>query len=133
MSTDAFTDVENEVRVWARGLGITGVGTSVFFDIPDKEPPFPLITLARIGGGAQRGEAPLEDPRLSFQCWAHTKLEAANAALDLANALREARSVLLLEHTYAYGFEDINLLWAPDAETKLPRYVVDCTLTSGPR
>lgn len=133
MTAPTFTDCENEVRVWLRGLALTGVGTRVFFDVPDGTPTYPLITVARIGGGAQRGEAPLEDPRLSFQVWAKTKLEAANAALDLANALREAQSVLLLEHTYAYGFEDITILWLPDATSGLPRYVVDCVLTSGPR
>lgn len=133
MSVDAFPDVENEIRVWARQLSLPGVGTRVFFSMPEGSPAFPLITVARIGGGPQRGEAPLEDPRLSFDVWGKTKKEASDAARALANALREAQSVLLEEHVYSYGFEYITLLWSPDEKAKLARYIVDCTLTSGPR
>lgn len=128
-----FTDVENAHRLWLRGK-IETVAGRVLFAYPEQrpdepDPVLPLITVQRVGGGPLGGEAPLDDARLSYECWGRNKREADIAARALVGLLRDTAGVQLSDDVYLYGVHDITTLWAPDDEAKLARYIVTATST----
>ncbi len=96
MTLPAFVDAEAVIRAWINTRTATLVGAGL---------PLPLgchlnrlrspqagayCLLERIGGYDDRGDAPIDTARVSFQVYASTKQAAALAATALANELRTA-------------------------------------------
>lgn len=131
MTAPAFTDVEGALRTWEKThpLLVPVVAGRVFFGYPDGSPALPLLTLSRAGGAPQRGEAPLEDVRISHSVWGSNKKMAIDGVKALTSALHSLSNVVLDEFTYAYSAEVTNVLWLPDQEAKLARYVCDAIVT----
>jgi hypothetical protein len=130
---DQLPDAENAHRTWLRNK-VDLVGDRVFFTfpsdtalrLPDKRA---LITLQRTGGAPQRGEALLDDLRLDYDVWALNKKDASTATRSLVSLLRSTAGILLDDSTRLYGVEIEAVLWVPDNEAKLARYVVTGTST----
>lgn len=128
MAATVFTDAEAAVRTWLR-QELTDLDGRVFFAIPDGSPTFPLITVGRLGGGPQIGEAELEDVRLECQVWAKNKKTAVDVVRALTSLVFTAADVALDPEVWCYGFTVDSVTWAPDPSVKLSRYVVDLTAT----
>lgn len=131
MSGVVFADVEGGVRAWARAnSSITAaVSTRTFFGFPDGG-QLPLLTLARVGGAPEPGEAPLDTARISFHCWGRTKQEAAAVAAALKSAAQSLRAGIPMgADLIAYGASVVLDLWQPDPANDRPRYVVDVVFT----
>lgn len=133
MTAPPIPDAENAHRVWLRGK-IPTVAGRVVFAFPDGANPLAeerpaLITVRRIGGAPQRGQAPLDDVRLSYEVWALNKKDAADAMTALVALLRESAGIQLDDGTYLYGVQVESIAWVPDDAAKLARYVVTATST----
>jgi len=126
-----FVDVEGSLRTWARNHPLLTplLAGRVFFGVPAASPVLPLVTVARIGGGPQPGEAPLEDVRITFEVWAKGKEDATEVMTNLVEALFDMRNDTLPGDTHGYSAQDVNVLWQPDNTAKLARYIVDCAVT----
>lgn len=108
------------------------VGSRVFFGIPKKaiETTFPLVVVARVGGGQDPGEAPLDLPLLQIDCWgslnsAGDGLKAACTAL--VNAVRSSLEAMGTETRVAgheVGVNVESVLWLPDPDNQRPRYSI---------
>lgn len=94
MTLAAFVDAESVVRAWlnSRTGTLVGVGNPLPLGVhlralrsPDRGA---YAIMERIGGFDDRGDAPIDTARLSFQVYASTKEAAAIAATALANELR---------------------------------------------
>lgn len=132
VNTVTFTDAEGAVREWARAQSDlnSAVNGRVFFGVPDGTPPFPLITVRRIGGTPQEGEAPLDDARISFDVWAKTKAQAAQIAAILISAAHNMTpNTPMGASAVGYGAVCLLNLWSPDPDTDTPRYVIDIQFT----
>lgn len=130
MTAAVFADTEAAVRTWIRSLGL-----AAFFAVPTGAGVvFPLVTVSRIGGRPQAGQAPLEDVLLVLDVWGTTKEQAADAMRTLGDALVAAESVPLDERTWCYGFTVENVVWLPDPPpSKLKRYSMTVTATVAAR
>lgn len=120
-------DIENAVRLWARELDLPEVGANVFFGPPasDTGPPDSYITLYRVGGTKQAGEAPLTDPRISFNVYALTKKHARDAAGWLIGHLEAVTPFDMGSGVFCYGVTVGTMFWAPVPDSAYHRYVVD--------
>lgn len=123
-------DVENAIRLWIRTLNLPGLGTRSYFAVPDGTPVMPLVTVARLGGAPDR-YVPTEDARLTNELWAKTKKEATDAQLLLVAAMQNVYGELV-PGVMCHGINVDAVMWRPDPETKLARYVIDSTATVGP-
>lgn len=124
-----FTDIEGLAREWVRDLALPSIGNRAWFGIPDGTPAMPLTVVMRVGGRPQPGEAPLEDPRLSFDVWGRTKESAANATIEMCSAFAVAEGIMLGDHVKLWGIQIDSVIWRPDDKAKLARYVIDSTWT----
>lgn len=136
MSVVTFPDTEGAVRAFLRASAAVSalVGQRVFFGVPDS-PTWPLVTVQRVGGGDDLGEAPIDQALIQLDCWGRlysdsdpTKKHGDKAqARAVANAVRaavhEVRSDLT---TYAgcvlYGASVNSDLFVPDPDNDRPRY-----------
>lgn len=133
MTVIALPDVEGALRSWLRSQSEISavVSTRVFFGVPD-DTAFPLISLFRLGGTDQTGEAPLDDALIQFDCWGGIKNKAQ--AFQVANAvrgvLRAMTPQLLTPEVYGYGASPSAPFWSPDPEDDRARYVVTASVTA---
>lgn len=113
--------------------GVTAIaGNRVFFGIPRRavEATFPLVTVARVGGGADRSEVPLDVALVQIDCWgslntAGDGLKASCTAL--VNAVRsslEAMGTVARIAGVELGVNVESVLWLPDPENARPRYSI---------
>lgn len=128
-----MADIEGGVRTHLRATaGITAlVGQRVYFGVPD-DPTYPLITVQRIGGGDDPGDAPLDLPLLQIDVWGAGRNKAqaravADAVRVWARSIRRATD--LDGTTTAYGVTVESDIWAPDPSDR-PRYTITCSLLS---
>jgi hypothetical protein len=131
VTTKRFADVEGRVRAWARANAfvVAEVGTRTFFGFPDGA-DLPLLTLRRVGGGTDDGEAPIDSARISFECWGRTKQEAAAAAAAVKSAAESLPAGTPMgADAICYGASVELDLWLPEPKTDRPRYVVDVVFT----
>lgn len=127
--TESWPDVEGALRAYLRAdAGVAAiVGARVFFGVPRgaTEATFPLITVQRVGGGADTSEAPLDIALVQIDCWG--VLDASGngdkaGATALLNTVRSACS-----HVTDPTIRGINVqtvIWLPDPDTDRPRYSV---------
>lgn len=130
----SWPDVEGAMRDYLRAdSGVsTIVGTRVFFGVPRNGAKFPLVTIQRVGGGQDLGEAPLDGAQIQLDCWAngHDKAtaeslrEAVRDALDALRGRTTQGSVRLL------GADVISDLWAPDPASDQARYTVTASVAA---
>ena len=132
-------DIELAVWKWAKADSSVSasVNGQIHFEVPGKTPPLPLITLYRIGGAAQYGEALIDDAGISFSCWGkpNDKASTARVAAVLRTAafnLYRAPAQILLGSTLVtlHGAQVGGALWIPDPETGGARHVVDVVFTT---
>lgn len=129
-------DVEGAIRDHLRTTNIDDVGTRVYFGVPDT-PTFPLITIQRVGGGDDPGEAPIDLALIQIDVWARTdaaghtdKAQARAVADDVRTALQNIRGATSLTDTcIAYGAAVEADLWAPDP-TDRGRYSITALVTA---
>lgn len=81
MTTVAFVDAETAAKAWARADPAIAavVGARVFLGV-NHAAPFPQLVAERAGGGPQASQAPLDDARIQFSCWATSRRAAAALA-----------------------------------------------------
>jgi hypothetical protein len=130
--TEAFPDTEGGLRTFLRAsTGVAAlVGTRVFFGVPRDAPTFPLVTVARVGGGMRAAEeAPIDYALIQVDAWGRrwedggTKAEAFAVAQAVMTALSGIRGRTTLQAgTVAFDATVLALLWAPDPDTDQPRY-----------
>lgn len=139
MATKTFADVEGGLRTWLRTQSdITAqVSTRVFFGIPRDNAgtattSFPLITLQRVGGSPQAGEAPLDDALIQLDCWAQgqNKAQAWAAAKAVIETLESLDNVTLAAGIYAYGASVESVIFSPDPVDSRARYSITALVTT---
>lgn len=136
---DLFPDVEGAVRAWLRTVNLGPASGLVYFGVP-KQPKFPLVVLRRAGGGPQAGYSPVDDARISFDCWADTKSAASLVARRLLSNIDQLSMVAVAAHHAVLlgGVILLGPLWRPDTEARTaqglprPRYIVDAQITVRP-
>lgn len=127
-----FADVEGGLRTWLRTQSdITAlVSTRVFFGVPDAV-TFPVITIQRVGGGPQSGEAPLDDALIQIDCWAsgQNKAQAWAVAKAVIDVLESMTPQELDSGVYAYGASVDSVIFLPDPADGRARYSVTALVT----
>lgn len=135
-----FGDVEGGVRSWARANSLLtpllGSGTTarVFFGVPTSYDPKTngaALVLYRSGGAPRPGATPLDQPRLTFDCWGASKADAASLAVAVVEAIERVGQGTALGASLRAVSASVVMgpLWLPDPESGTPRYVVDASWT----
>jgi len=133
----AWPDVEGGVRDWLRAdTAITAlVAGRVFFGIPEgaTDATFPLVTVARVGGGQDPSEAPLDLALIDVSVWGRLRDKAG--ATEVLNAVRSRLEEIrgrttLATGVDAFGAEVVGVVWLPDADNARPRYSVTAEVTA---
>lgn len=128
-----MSDIEGGVRDHLREDTAVAalVGTRVFFGVPENA-TWPLITVQRVGGGDDSGDAPLDQPLVQIACWGAMRNKSqARAVADAVRAWARSirRATDLNTEVTAYGAVVESDLWAPD-DTDRPRYVITASVMS---
>lgn len=133
---ELMPDVEGGIRDYLRTAGVCA--GRVYFGIPtDAATVYPLVTVARVGGGDDPSEAPLDQALVQVDVWGrkdpagHTdKAEARAAANAVRTALRAIRGATALNaDVTAFGAAIEADLWAPDPADR-GRYSLTALVTS---
>jgi hypothetical protein len=134
MSSVFVADVEWAMRTWLRIQA--GPSIKIWLGQPQGDPTFPMIVINGRLGGSPDLDVPLDQPRMTFDCWGPPGGGGRKQALDamrvLVTSLTGIENTVLDADTFAYGAYDITVRWAPDAtdpDNVIPRYVVDASLT----
>jgi hypothetical protein len=136
--TDAFPDVEGSLRTWLKSLAsVTAlVGTRVFNDVPKgakESKTFPCITLKRIGGADDSGEAPMDNALVQIDCWGsidHDGLgHPIKATSDVIRRTIRAELKAMDQTTLAPGVAGLGAsvtsdIYIPDPTDGRPRHIV---------
>ena len=140
MST--WPDVEGGLRTYLRAnSGVSAlVGNRVFFGVPRKatETSFPLVTVQRVGGGADLSDAPVDVALLQVDCWGSLNANGDPlkvTATHLVNTVRAAVEAVngrttLTSGVDAFGITVESVVWAPDPDNDRPRYSVTAEVTA---
>lgn len=134
MTVNDWPDVEGGLRDWLRtNPGVAAlVSTRVWFGIPD-DPTFPLVTVARVGGGDDESEAEIDQALIQVDCWGRdrNKAEATSVALAVRKALHDIRGATTLKTgVVAYGAVVVDDRFLPDQQTSQPRYALTVAVTA---
>lgn len=126
-------DIEGAIRTHLRAdAGVSAlVGQRVHFGVPTS-PTWPLVTIRRVGGGDDPGEAPVDLPLVQIDCWgAERNKSQARAVADAVRAWARSirRATDLDTEVTAYGVTVESDLFAPDP-TDRPRYSLTCQVMS---
>lgn len=105
------------------------VATRVFYGIPKATPVWPLVTVARIGGGDDASDAPVDEGVLQVDCWGTIstsgygqKLPCTQLKNAVRSALRSFTGGVLATGVYAGGITVQSDIWLPDPADDRPRY-----------
>ena len=140
--SETMPDVEGAMRTWLRAQsGIQAVvAQRVFFGIPRNatESDFPMITVARVGGGDDQGDVPVDRALMQISCWGSIDTNGnplKSTATAVVNAVRSAvRGVRgkteLTASVDAFGINVESVVWLPDPNNDRPRYVVTVDVTA---
>lgn len=130
-----FVAADLAARDWARSNALISAvaGTRIYLEVPKDyrqftkdlksdiaatrtaaQAKFPFISVSRIGGAPPSEGTPLDDARISFQCWGASGAQASQLAAALVSAVYARSSAVVLSQLYR-----------PDTDSDLPRYVVD--------
>jgi hypothetical protein len=137
-----FPDVEGALRAYLRAdAGVSAlVGQRVFFDVPrsTRESSYPLITVARVGGGTDASDVPIDLALISIDVWG--TLDASGngdkaGATAVVNAVRSALEAMngrttLSAGVDAFGAQEAGVVWLPDPDNGRPHYTVTAEVTA---
>lgn len=139
MSVEVVPDIEGALRSWLRSniSPSTLVGSRVYFAVPDN-PTYPLVTVARIGGGDDEGETPLDQALLTIDVYGslngqgHGDKAGATAVVNaIRSALRQIRGrTTLTDSVDAFGAEVAGVVWSPDPDNGRPHYALTVGVTA---
>ncbi len=130
------------MRTWLRaGTEVSAiVGARVFFGVPRdaKESSFPLVTVRRVGGGQDTGDAPVDRALIQVDCWGSIDASGNGVkatATALVNAVRQRLEAVGTDLTPISGAvlheaAVESVLWLPDPDNDRPRYVVTAEVTA---
>jgi hypothetical protein len=139
---NTFPDVEGGIRTYLRNDADVAaiVGSRVFFGIPKgaTESTFPLVTVARIGGGSDTSDAPVDLALVSVDCWGtiddsgHGDKAGATA---LVNSVRSALERMngptqLSGSMYGFGVQEAGVVWSPDPDNDRPHYALTAEVSA---
>ena len=132
MAEGDFPDTEDAMKAYLKAdSGVSAiVGSRVFFGSPKQGATLPYVVLARIGGGDDGSEAPIDNAVLNLSCWGRSKEEAFNTANAVRKALRTIRRRTLASGVNLHGAIVDTLLWSPDPQDDTPRYIVTTRVTA---
>lgn len=130
----SWPDVEGATRTWLRNhAAVTAVvGARVFFGIPKKDPTFPLVTVQRVGGGADPSDAPVDRALIQVDCWGgidasgNGKKAEATAVVNAVRTALEAvgTDLTAISGVTLHGATVESVLWLPEQGNDRPRYTV---------
>jgi hypothetical protein len=135
--TVTFADAETLVKAWLATTPVAPLvtrpdaGLSIFLAMPTSA-PLPAVVLSRVGGAPRAAkDIPEDAARISMHCWAKTRTAASAMASKVVAACeslaRDGRYTSGTSHLVAATV--ISVVWLPDPEADLPRYVVDALFT----
>lgn len=139
---DTLPDVEGALRTWLRGRSAIAaiVGQRVFFGIPRevRDDSWPLITITRVGGGLDLGDAPVDNALVQIDVWGSLdtsgngmKADATTLVNTLRSELAAVRGRTALDGSVdAFGITEQSCVWLPDADNARPRYSVTAEVTA---
>lgn len=135
-----WPDVEGGVRAYLRADTAVNalIGNRQFFAVPSN-PTFPLLTVARVGGGQDAGtDAPVDLALVDITIWGELDSNGYGdkaGAWAVVNAVRSALEAIsgrttLTSGVIGHGAEVAGVVWAPDPDNGRPRYVVTAEVTA---
>jgi hypothetical protein len=133
-----YADVEDLAKTWLATTTVAPLlvrldgGHNIFLAMPVGA-PLPAITLARVGGGPRaRKDLPEDRARLSFQCWGTSRASAGVLARTLVAELDTlARTGGWTSGPATLGVDEIvTVLWLPEPDADIARYIVDALVTT---
>lgn len=129
--TKTYVDAEAAAKAWALAqAGITALaGSKVFLGYNNVAGGTQLV-VERAGGTADDGEAPLDQARISFSCWAASRRVASNlayAVMSAAESMTGATSMgaAAVGHGARTALGPLFLTDQADEQASRYRYVVD--------
>lgn len=137
----AWPDVEGGLRTYLRTVSALTTalgGQRVFWEVP-ANPPYPCITVTRIGGGETPGsDAPIDNALISFDCWGDFDAAGRGKWRELMTVVNTLRSALeqvrgrttLATGVHAFGIAVAGVVRAPDPDNGRPRYTVTAEVTA---
>lgn len=132
MAEGDFPDTEAGMKAFLKAdAGVSAiVGSRVFFGSPKQGATLPYIAFARIGGGDDASEAPIDNAVLNLSCWGRSKEEAFSVANAARKALHNIRRRTLASGVDLHGAIVDTVLWSPDPQDDTPRYIVTTRVTA---
>ena len=136
MMTFAATEVT--VAEWLAGSTVAPLvlrpdgGVSIFNAMP-KGAPLPAVVLFQVTGGpTPRKDLPEQTVRMQFDCWATTRSESRNIALQIAVELDniQRNGGPIVSGVYLAATSSPTVRWLPDPDSDTPRYIVDALITT---
>lgn len=80
--TKVYVDAEAAAKAWAKAnTAIAAIVAARVFLGVNNEAPFPQLVVTQVGGRPEDGDAPIDNPVISFSCWASSR-PAARALAD---------------------------------------------------
>lgn len=136
MTAELLPDVEGGVKTYLRAFAPlqTLIGQRVFLQVPGPtngtEPTFPLVTVQRVGGGLDTGEAPIDQALLQVDVWGRLDTNGHPMWAELMGVVNAVRSALTVPigRTAAsnsvdiFGAQESGLVRLVDQANGRPRY-----------
>ena len=132
---ETLPDIEGALRTWLRAqTSVTTLlgGQRVFFGIPKgaTEASFPLITVARVGGGLDGSDAPVDSALIQWDVWGSIDASGNGKKAEATTLVNTLRSLLaavrgrteLTASVDIFGCVEQSCIWLPDADNDRPRY-----------
>lgn len=136
-----WPDVEGGVRAYLRAdadvQAALGGSQRVFFGIP-RSPTWPLAVVARVGGGSDSSDVPIDVALVQVDCWGVIDTNGyplKAGAWALVNAVRSAlerirERVHVSDSCDLHGAQVTSIVWLPDPDNDRPRYSLTAEVTA---
>lgn len=127
-----YADSMGGVRAWLKAHPyLASINGRVFFRIP-VDPVYPLFRIARVGGGPQAGEAPVEDVMVGIDLWGGSYSEISALAAAVKSACHLLSPGTVMGTCVGLNADVIGDIDAPDPDTGKPRKVLTVLFTVRP-
>lgn len=136
-----YVDAEAVVVEWTLTTAVvplitrSGGGVNLFRAMPVGA-PLPALIVSRVGGGPRtRSDVPEDVARMSYQCWAAKRSDAAAIAVAVVSAcdsLSQLGGFVAANGARLVAAEVLTWFWSPDPESDTPRFVVDALFSTVP-
>lgn len=126
MTLRTFPDAENLVMEWTKSTSVFALCPKMFLGMP-KSAPLPVLTLSRVGGAPDSGDAPVDQARISYAAYAENRPQAKAIAVALVNEIESlgyGSPFVGAAGRLQSGIVVMNM-WLPEPVTDVPRYIVD--------